>query len=130
MTRYFLPPETELLPVYTDKALCIAALKKHKGARFNTFSSYDDALQFSVKGPEVPQNASVHDATAGSRSWENALSWYLRRYVINMSLNLKICELVCILLSQSYNIHCKFTSLLKSVSYNCYSCYCCYFSID
>lgn len=54
---------SELQPVYTDKALCLATLKKHKGTRFKTFSSYDDALQFSINGPELAHNTSLLDAS-------------------------------------------------------------------
>ncbi|KAF2357931.1 Ankyrin repeat-containing domain [Trinorchestia longiramus] len=55
-------PDSDLAPVYTDKIKCLAALKKHKGSRFKTFASYDEALQFSELGPKFSQNGCTPDS--------------------------------------------------------------------
>lgn len=47
--------------VYVDKGKCLAAMKKFRGSRFKSFSTYDEALYFAENGPvtAVIQNSAV-----------------------------------------------------------------------
>ncbi|KAK7056573.1 ankyrin repeats protein [Halocaridina rubra] len=63
-----MPVDQNIEQVYTDKASCLAVMKKYRGSRFKSFSTFEEALQFAEDGPLINLSQSVCGSDEGQCS--------------------------------------------------------------